>query len=247
MTGRPQNGETPREIRSDYVLEAEAQREDVRLFVIFLDDYHVRRGASMAVREPLTRFIRNQLGDLDLVGVVYPLTPFNDIAFTRNHESVIRAIERFDGRKYDYQPRNEIEEQYVYYPVETVERIRNQVSLSAIRSISAGLGTLREGRKSVILVSEGYSNYVPPQLRDPSAAYPGMGNPNRRNPIAGEDDMNEDRARFFQNTDLLTDLRDVFIDANRANVAIYGVDPRGLAAFEYDINEGVGQQRDEPA
>ena len=244
MTGRPQDGETPREIRSDYVLEAEAQREDVRLFVIFLDDYHVRRGASMSVREPLTRFIRNQLGDLDLIGIAYPLTPFKDIAFTRNREAVIRAIERFDGRKYDYQPRNEIEEQYVYYPVETVERIRNQVSLSAIRSIAAGLGTLREGRKSLILVSEGYTNYVPPQLRDPSAAYPGMGNPNRRNPMAGENNMNEDRARFFSNTDLLSDLRDVFNEANRANVAIYGVDPRGLAAFEFDINEGVGQRVD---
>ena len=241
ITGRPVDGETPREIRSDYVLEAEAQREDVRLFVILLDDYHVRRGASMSVREPLTRFIRNQLGDLDLIGIAYPLTPFKDIAFTRNRESVIRAIERFDGRKYDYQPRNEIEEQYIYYPVETVERIRNQVSLSAIRSIAAGLGTLREGRKSLILVSEGYTNYVPPQLRDPSAAYPGMGNPNRRNPMAGENNMNEDRARFFSNTDLLSDMRDVFSEANRANVAIYAVDPRGLAAFEFDINEGVGQ------
>jgi VWFA-related protein len=244
VTGRPENGETPREIRSDYVLEAEAQREDVRLFVILLDDYHVRRGASMSVREPLTRFIRNQLGDLDLIGVAYPLTPFKDIAFTRNREAVIRAIERFDGRKYDYQPRNEIEEQYIYYPVETVERIRNQVSLSAIRSIAAGLGTLREGRKSLILVSEGYTNYVPPQLRDPSAAYPGMGNANRRNPMAGENNMNEDRARFFSNTDLLSDMREVFNEANRANVAIYAVDPRGLAAFEFDINEGVGQQVD---
>jgi VWFA-related protein len=244
VTGRPADGETPREVRSQDVLEQEAQREDVRLFVIFLDDYHVRRGASMSVREPLTRFIRNSLGQMDLVGIAYPLTPFSAIAFTRNHESVIRAIEQFDGRKYDYQPRNQMEEQYVYYPVETVERIRNQVSLSAIRSISAGLGTLREGRKTMILVSEGYVNYVPPQLRDPSAAYPGLGNPNRRNPMAGEGDMNEDRYRFFSNTDLLTDIRDAFNEANRNNVAIYSVDPRGLAAFEFDINEGVGQQTD---
>ena len=32
--------------------------------------------------------------------------------------------------------------------------------------------------------------------------------------------------------------------ANRSNVAIYALDPRGLAAFEYDIDQGVGQQRD---
>src|SRR5262245_47553122 len=34
----------PREIRNDIDEELEAAREDVRLFAIFLDDYHVRRG-----------------------------------------------------------------------------------------------------------------------------------------------------------------------------------------------------------
>src|SRR6185436_4520345 len=45
--------EAPREIRTDYDEEMEASRDDVRLFAIFLDDYHVRRGTSMAVRNQL--------------------------------------------------------------------------------------------------------------------------------------------------------------------------------------------------
>jgi len=240
VTGKPENGETPREIRSSYVLETEAQRDDVRLFVIYLDDYHVRRGNSMSLREPLIRFIRNQLGPMDLIGVMYPLTPFDGIDFTRNRDATIQAIEHFDGRKYDYRPMNQFEEKYMYYPVETVEMIRNQVSLSALRSLVGGLSTMREGRKSVILVSEGYTNYVPPQMRDQSAQYPGSGNPNRNNPFAGENNMNEDRARFFQSVDILGDLREVFSSANRANTSIYSLDPRGLAVFEHDINEGVG-------
>ena len=40
----------PREIRSSFDEESEAQREDVRLFAIFLDDYHTRRGGAMYVR-----------------------------------------------------------------------------------------------------------------------------------------------------------------------------------------------------
>lgn len=244
VDGNSPEGETPREIRSDYVLEAEAAREDVRLFAIFLDDYHVRRGASMGVRKPLVDFIRNQLGPMDLVGIMYPLTPFSAIPFTRNHDSIIRIIEKFDGRKYDYKPMNEFEEQYAYYPVETVERIRNQVSLTGLRALVTGLGTLREGRKTVILVSEGYSNYVPPQMRDANAQMPGMGNPNRGNAMAGDNDMNEDRYRFFQQTDMLTDLRQVFTESSRANTAIYTLDPRGLAVFEHDINEGVGMNVD---
>ena len=36
----------------------------------------------------------------------------------------------------------------------------------------------------------------------------------------------------------------MFTAANRANCAIYALDPRGLAAFEFDIDQGVGQQLD---
>jgi hypothetical protein len=65
--------EAPREIRTDYDEEMEAAREDVRLFAIFLDDYHVRRGTSMAVRNQLAQFVETQLGPSDMIGVMYPL------------------------------------------------------------------------------------------------------------------------------------------------------------------------------
>ena len=248
VSGNPVEGELPKQIRTTFDEETELARDDVRLFVIFFDDYHVRRGSALAAKEPLVRFVRNQLGAVDIIAVMYPLTPFSSLGYTRNHEAVVKEILRLDGRKHDYQPKNEFEEKYAYYPAETVERIRNQVSLSALKTLVQGLGSLREGRKSVILVSEGYSNYLPPQLRDPVAAMPGYNNPNRRGGLAGErtgdEAMAEERASFFQNTDLLSDLREVFMAANRSNVAIYALDPRGLAAFEYDIDQGVGQQRD---
>jgi len=227
----------PRQILTSYDEESEAQRDDVRLFAIFLDDYHVRRGASMFARAPISKFIQTQLSPADMLGLMYPLTPVGDVKLTRNHDAIAKAVEKFDGRKFDYVPRNEFEERYANYPAEVVERVRNQVSLSALRSLVVHLGSLREGRKAVILVSEGYSNYLPPQLRDPVASMPGYGNPSRSDPFAGE---GEDRARFFSSTEMLSDLRQVYDVANRNNVAIYALDPRGLAPFEYDINEGVG-------
>jgi VWFA-related protein len=227
----------PRQILTSYDEESEAQRDDVRLFAIFLDDYHVRRGASMFARAPISKFIQTQLSPGDMLGLMYPLTPVGDVKLTRNHDAIAKAVEKFDGRKFDYVPRNEFEERYANYPAEVVERVRNQVSLSALRSLVVHLGSLREGRKAVILVSEGYSNYLPPQLRDPVASMPGYGNPSRYDPMAGE---GEDKARFFSSTEMLSDLREVYDVANRNNVAIYAVDPRGLAPFEYDINEGVG-------
>jgi VWFA-related protein len=251
VEGNPLEGELPRQIRTTWDEETELARDDVRLFVIFYDDYHVRRGSALAVKRQLTEFIRKNVGPMDILGVMYPLTPFSTIGYTRNHEAVIKEIEAWDGRRFDYRPRNEFEERYAYYPTEVVERVRNQVSLSALEALVTGLGTKREGRKSVILISEGYSNYLPPQLRDPSAALPGVGNPNRNRPMAGAgtpDERNaEQRAQFFSYTDLLSDLREVFTAANRANCAIYALDPRGLAAFEFDIDQGVNIQSDKAA
>jgi VWFA-related protein len=232
--------EPPREIRTDFDEESEASREDVRLFAIFLDDYHVRRGASMAVRTPLTRFVETEMGPSDMIGVMYPLESTSSVRMTRNHSAVVRGLEQFQGRKYDYTPRNQFEERYAYYPTEIVEKIRNQVSLSALKALIIHMGSLKEGRKALIVVSEGYTNALPPQLRDANAQFRGSGNPNAFNPGVGANDPNEDRYRFFSNLDLESDLREVFDTANRNNVAIYAVDPRGLPGFEFDIDQGVG-------
>ncbi len=233
--------EPPREIRNEVDEEAEAAREDVRIFAIFLDDYHVRLGNSMAVRGPLEKFLQTQLGPNDLIAVMYPLQSVLDVQLTRDHDAVARAVEQFQGRKYDYRPRNTIEEQYANYPAETIERIRNQVSLSALKGLAIHLGGLREGRKSIILVSEGFTNTLPPQLRDPVASMPGMGNPARTNPMA-TDSAQQQSMNFFQQADLLADLQNVYDAANRANTALYSLDPRGLATSEFDVSQPTVSQ-----
>ena len=229
----------PREIRNDFDEETEAARDDVRLFGIFLDDYHVRAGTSMSARQSIARFIETQLGPSDMIGIMYPLQPVSTIRFTRAHDRISTAVQQFLGRKFDYTPKNAIEEKYAYYPTETVERIRNQVSLSAIEGMIVHMGTLKEGRKALLLVSEGYSNMLPPQMRNQVATMPGVGNPAANNPLAGMNDPNETRAAFMANTDLLTDMREIFAAAARNNVAIYPIDPRGLATNEFGIDENI--------
>ena len=237
LTGTPEPGAEPaRPIRSGFDEEREAAREDVRLFAIFFDDYHVRFENAVRLREALINFIYTQLGPLDMVSVMYPLTPLDAVQMTRNHESIVAEIERFEGRKYEYEARNQFERQYAYYPTSVVERIRNGVSLSGLRALVTHLGGLREGRKALILVSEGYTNYLPPQLRDPVAAQPGLGNPNQLNPSAGDNPL-EQTGAFFADVDIMMELRDVFNAANRGNTAIYTVDPRGLAVSEFDASQ----------
>ncbi len=43
---------------------------------------------------------------------------------------------------------------------------------------------------------------------------------------------------------MVSDMTLIFTEMNRNNTSIYAVDPKGLAPFEYDINQGVGLQVD---
>jgi VWFA-related protein len=235
--------ETQRAIRTRSDEERAAADDNARIFVFFLDDYHVRLGNSMGARKPLAEFVQNSLGPNDLVAVMYPLTPLDGVTLTRDHQSVIRALERFEGRKFNYEPKNDVEQRYSLYPAETVERIRRQVSMSALEGLAIKLGAFREGRKAVIVVSEGFTAVLPPQLRDPVATMPGVGNPARRNPTVGENSMLEDRIEMGAQVDLQQEMQEVFNAANRSNTAFYTVDPRGLATGEFDIDENVGISR----
>ena len=86
-SGKPQSVETFRFIEIDDGLDdplaqrpilsmndqkRETAREDNRLFVIFLDDYHTRLGNAMALRQRLANWV-SRLGPRDLVAVAYPL------------------------------------------------------------------------------------------------------------------------------------------------------------------------------
>ena len=235
--------EVPRAIRTRTDEEQAAANEDARIFVFFLDDYHVRLGNSMAARKPLVEFVTNNVGPGDLLAVMYPLTPLDAVQLTRDHQSIIRVLEKFEGRKFNYEPRNATEQRYALYPAETVERIRRQVALSALEGLAVKLGSLREGRKAVIVVSEGFTSVLPPQLRDPVASMPGMGNPARRSPTLGENSIAEDRAEMAGQLDIQSEMQEVFNAANRNNTAYYTVDPRGLSTGEFDINENVGLTR----
>jgi VWFA-related protein len=236
VDGNPKPGEPPvHQIRDRDDEEAAAQEENVRIYAIFLDDYHVRRANSISIRDPLIKFIQNQVRPKDMIAVMYPLQPVADVYFTRNVDQVINAINKFEGRKYDYTPRNQFEETYARYPTETVEQIRNDVVMTALRGLSVRLGSMREGRKSVIFVSEGLTATLPPQMRRADASLPQGLTPVDDSPVA---QGQEQTYQWFQQGDLYSHMRDIFDAANRNNTSIYSLDPRGLAPFEYDINDG---------
>lgn len=237
-----QPGYTQRGIRTRNDEETAAQDENSRIFAFFLDDYHVMRESSMAMRKPVVDFIANQLSANDLATVMYPLTPVDAAVLTRNHQGIINAVEKFEGRKYKYEPVNAVENAYVYkLTPDQIEMIRRQVVLTALRGMCTKLGSLREGRKSLILISEGFNATLPPQMRSNTPGGYGLGGTVTRDPFAGDNNQLEDRVQFTQGLDLQRELQDVWDACNRNNTSIYAVDPRGLAVGAFDISQNISQ------
>jgi VWFA-related protein len=150
-------------IRNHEDEEREASRDDVRVYAIVLDDYHVPRLEELKVIEPLLAFVR-QLPTTDLVAVFYPLDSVTDVAFTRDREPVLQKIRKFYGRLGDYTPIHPAEEEHLRHPRELGE-IRRQIVATELQGLAIHLGAIKQGRKSVILVSEAFSQPVS-EVRD---------------------------------------------------------------------------------
>jgi VWFA-related protein len=221
--------------------QAETSRDENRLFAIFLDDYHTRRINALRVRQQLADFVRT-LQPHDLVALVYPLLPMAAVTFSRDHDGTALALLNFEGRKYDYTPRNPYEERLVYQPPQVIERERNQVVMSALEGLCLYLGGMREGRKHVILVSEGFAGTLPLGVMTR-----GTMNPAGSALFGGTESGVDERLAQINMSDLQNQLRYVYVAASRTNTAIYTVDPRGIATSEFSIEDRVDPTADRRA
>jgi len=168
LTGETAPGDdTSLEIRSDEHAAAEAARDDVRLLVIFLDDYHLPNDPleNVRIRRMLRDFVTAEIRQTDLVAVMNPLTPMSDLKLTRSTKVVLDRIQSFQGRGCCggaiIPPRSIVEEGQMRLGDLDRLRVRAEVSLSALESLVVHLGGLSEQRKSVLFVSQG-----PPIMAD---------------------------------------------------------------------------------
>ena len=63
-----------------------------RVFVVFLDTYHVDRGSALRMRKGLEDFLRTALGPDDLVAYMTPHMSGRDISFSTSTEPLIRYL-----------------------------------------------------------------------------------------------------------------------------------------------------------
>ncbi len=152
---RTSNLDEPLAIRSKQHALLEAAREDVRLFALFLDDYHIdkRPDITLPLRETLTKFIK-QLGPNDLVVLMEPLTTLYDLKYTRAKDELLQKIRTFEGRRGQAFPVKSAIEEAQLSQRNWLE-LRAGVTLSALEALATQMGGLREGRKSILFFSQG--------------------------------------------------------------------------------------------
>ena len=143
-------------IRSAQHAAAEAARDDVRVFLLFWDEYHIDQFSSaVRAREQLTRFVLDAFGPTDLVALMDQLTPVDALKFSRDRRALADQVHLLRGRRGIYVPARSAIEEAQLRNGQDVERIRSQVTATALKSAVMHLGTLRQGRKAIVFVSEG--------------------------------------------------------------------------------------------
>ena len=149
------NDEVSLTIRSPSHAATEAAKDNVRLFLIFWDEYHIGQMVSAnRARAYLTQFVRTAFGPTDIVGFMDPLTPIDAIKFTRDRLELAEQVRKLVGRSGVYVPtRSAVEDAHLQQG--DVERLRSEVTLSAVKSAAVHMGGMREGRKALIIISEG--------------------------------------------------------------------------------------------
>jgi VWFA-related protein len=192
-------------IRSQEHAASEAERDDVRTFLILWDEYHIGELASAyRAREALERAVLTDFCETDLVALMDQLTPISAIEFTRDRRGMADSIRKLKGRRGVYLTRSPLEEQQMSAAMSAVggiEGLRSMVSFDAIKAAATHLRTFGEGRKTLIVITEAFT------------------------PISQGRSIGGRSGDRGDSTDPALDL---VRTANDSNVAIHVVDPAGL-------------------
>ena len=196
----------------------EVAREDVRVFVVFWDDYHIGQLSVTRLRDALKKFLRDGLGPTDMVAVMTQWTPASDIRFRRDHDDMAIDVDKLEGRRGNYMPRNGAEENHLM-GAKNIEIIRSQVSATALRAAVAHLGAVREGRKTILYFSQEFG-----LGRDTASATSSLINAANDANVAiysvNPDGLRIDRSRFGMLSDVAYNTGGESLQSNSLDLAI---------------------------
>jgi VWFA-related protein len=237
-----------------------------RVFLVFLDGAFVDDESARAINAPLIKFLTNELGDDDLVGVLTPAMRADQITFGRKTEvlagSLPTAFMSWGRQDRELDPeldRREIQYSLCYpgindVPGKMAARRRERVTLDALQDAVRHLGAIRQERKAIIAVTQGWVLYrEDPSLMNKRSTEAPLGvdkvhvGPDgrltledKRNTVNAMSPTACDQDRLYlAGIDNDRFLREIIDDANRANSTFYMIDPGGLKLKGADRSQAM--------
>jgi VWFA-related protein len=221
-----------------------------RVFVIFIDTRHMDIRVAR-LNEALIRMLDRVLGPDDLVGVMTPKMSASQIVLGRKTQMIedsLRSNSAFIQQFFDNA--DPVNEPYAQCgDPEMVARGRERATLEALQDLIRYLKTIREERKAILTVTEGWPLYGENRALLEGGKVPGVDKPyigpngritTGRDPrsntlgIPSQGQCDADRLRLATIDDEKF-FRDLLDEANGANASFYPIDPAGLDVF----NEGI--------
>jgi VWFA-related protein len=208
-----------------------------RIFMIFVDDLHLDFRNTGRIRELFKKISTQLIHEGDMFGIVSTGPSSLSIDLTYDRKRLDQAIEKITGN--GLAPKDILDvPEGAQGPPEV--RYRAHVAFSTANDIINNLAQVHNRRKAFIYVSNGYDFNPFQETRKKQDqeryAQPGDG--------SGDGSNNEDTNPFmnqsnkFYQADLVGDLSWLTRNANRANVTMYTIDPRGLVGMP-DLDEKV--------
>jgi VWFA-related protein len=198
-----------------------------RVFLIFIDDLHLEFKQTLRTRDLLRRILRTLVHEGDMFGIVSTGTSSISEQLTYDRQVLEAAIERVSGS--GLSPQDIIQGQQGRQGNPEL-RYRAHVAFKTAYDLVNNLASLRNRRKAVIYISNGYDfdpfaeSRVQYQQGLRTGGYGGT---------EGDIDpflLNDVNSLQFAEGDLVRELSELTNAANRANASFYTIDPRGLVA-----------------
>jgi VWFA-related protein len=211
-----------------------------RIFMIFVDDLHLDFRNTGRIRDLFKKVSKELIHEGDMFGIVSTGPSSLSIDLTYDRKRLDEAIDKISGA--GLTPKEILETpEGAQGPAEV--RYRAHVAFSTAYDIIGNLEQVHNRRKAFIYVSNGYDfdPFADTRLRnDAAAAGITDGSAGGPPPREVQDDTNPfyKAGNEFADADLAGELGYLTRAANRANVTIYTIDPRGLVGGP-DIDQEV--------
>lgn len=204
-----------------------------RIFILYVDDLHLDFRNTPRIRQLFEKIATTLIHDGDMFSIVSTGPSALAIDPTYDRKRLDEAIKRISGS--GLKPSDILEgSQGSQGPSEV--RYRAHVAFSTAFDLMRQLEQIQNRRKAFIYVSNGYDFDPFPQGRlQAQAQLYGYGQG-----VYGADSLlnMQRQGQQFADADLARELADLTRAANRANVTMYTIDPRGLVGGA-DIDEPV--------